>query len=236
MSSNTGYNKLGVIGGMGPKATQLFMGMVIDRTNADKDQEHIPMVVLNDTTIPDRTSAILNKDESKVLNKLVEDAKLLETTGCKVIAVPCNTSHYFIDNVQSEVCIPIINMIKETVKYIYNRKKSIKKVAILATDGTISVGVYQKELELLDIESYIPSKDKQAMVMDIIYNQVKKGKIGNYDMFLEIERELKEAGCDGAILACTELSCFKEQHDLSDFYIDALDILVSKSIEMCSKN
>ena len=222
MSSNTGYNKLGVIGGMGPKATQLFMGMVIDRTNADKDQEHIPMVVLNDTTIPDRTSAILNKDESKVLNKLVEDAKLLETTGCKVIAVPCNTSHYFIDNVQSEVCIPIINMIKETVKYIYNRKKSIKKVAILATDGTISVGVY--------------SKDKQAMVMDIIYNQVKKGKIGNYDMFLEIERELKEAGCDGAILACTELSCFKEQHDLSDFYIDAMDILVSKSIEMCSKN
>ena len=74
------------------------------------------------------------------------------------------------------------------------------------------------------------------MVMDIIYNQVKKGKIGNYDMFLEIERELKEAGCDGAILACTELSCFKEQHDLSDFYIDAMDILVSKSIEMCSKN
>ena len=116
MSSNTGYNKLGVIGGMGPKATQLFMGMVIDRTNADKDQEHIPMVVLNDTTIPDRTSAILNKDESKVLNKLVEDAKLLETTGCKVIAVPCNTSHYFIDNVQSEVCIPIINMIKEIKK------------------------------------------------------------------------------------------------------------------------
>ena len=48
MSSNTGYNKLGVIGGMGPKATQLFMGMVIDRTNADKDQEHIPMVVLKD--------------------------------------------------------------------------------------------------------------------------------------------------------------------------------------------
>ena len=215
MSSNTIYNKLGVIGGMGPKATQLFMGMVIDKTNADKDQDHIPMVILNDTTIPDRTSAILKKDESTVLDKLVEDAKILEATGCSVIAVPCNTSHYFIDKVQSEVSIPIINMIKETVKYIYNQKKDIKKIAVLATDGTISVRVYQKELELLDIESYIPSKDKQAMVMDIIYNQVKKGQIGNYDMFLEIERELKEAGCDGAILACTELSCFREQHCLS---------------------
>ncbi|MDB2100719.1 aspartate/glutamate racemase family protein [Clostridium paraputrificum] len=236
MSSNTIYNKLGVIGGMGPKATQLFMGMVIDKTNADKDQDHIPMVILNDTTIPDRTSAILKKDESTVLDKLVEDAKILEATGCSVIAVPCNTSHYFIDKVQSEVSIPIINMIKETVKYIYNQKKDIKKIAVLATDGTISVRVYQKELELLDIESHIPSKDKQAMVMDIIYNQVKKGQIGNYDMFLEIERELKEAGCDGAILACTELSCFREQHCLSDFYIDAMDILVDKSIEMCSKN
>ena len=134
----------------------------------------------------------LKKDEGTVLDKLVEDAKILEATGCSVIAVPCNTSHYFIDKVQSEVSIPIINMIKETVKYIYNQKKDIKKIAVLATDGTISVRVYQKELELLDIESYIPSKDKQAMVMDIIYNQVKKGQIGNYDMFLEIERELKK--------------------------------------------
>ena len=125
-------------------------------------------------------SQMLQKYGHQVLDKLVEDAKILEATGCSVIAVPCNTSHYFIDKVQSEVSIPIINMIKETVKYIYNQKKDIKKIAVLATDGTISVRVYQKELELLDIESYIPSKDKQAMVMDIIYNQVKKGQIGNY--------------------------------------------------------
>lgn len=236
MISNEKYKKLGVIGGMGPKATQLFMGMVIDKTDADKDQDHIPMVVLNDTTIPDRTVAILSGDEAEVLGKLVDDAKLLEATGCKAIAIPCNTSHYFIDKVQDEVEIPIINMIKETVKYIFSKKKNIRKVAILATDGTINVGVYQKECEILDIESYIPSKEKQAMVMDIIYNQVKRGKIGDYDMFLEIEKELKDAECDGAILACTELSCLREQHNLSDFYIDAMDVLVNKSIEMCSKN
>ena len=111
----------------------------------------------------------------------------------------------------------------------------MKKVAILATDGTINVGVYQKECMRLDIESYVPSKESQEFVMDIIYNQIKKGKIGDYDMFLKIENELKANGCDGAILACTELSCFKEQHELSDFYIDAMEVLVKKSIEMCSR-
>ena len=235
MTSNTRYKKLGVIGGMGPKATQLFMGMVIDKTDAETDQDHIPMVILNDTTIPDRTTAIISGDDSNLLSKLVEDASLLEYTGCSVIAVPCNTSHYFIDKVQNEISIPIINMIKETAEYIFYNKKNIRKIAILATDGTISSEVYQKELEKLDIESYIPSEEKQNIVMDIIYNQVKKGKIGDYNMFLDIEKELKEAECDGAILACTELSCLKEQHSLSNFYIDAMDILVDKSIEMCAK-
>ena len=235
MVSNKKYKKLGVIGGMGHKATQLFMGMIIDKTDAEKDQEHIPMIVLNDTSIPDRTSCILAGREQEVLDILIEDANMLECNGCSVIAIPCNTSHYFIDKVQQEINIPIINMIKETVNYIYSKKKNMRKVAILATDGTINVGVYQKECMKLDIESYVPSKESQEFVMDIIYNQIKKGKIGDYDMFLKIENELKANGCDGAILACTELSCFKEQHELSDFYVDAMEVLVKKSIEMCSR-
>ena len=70
--------------------------------------------------------------------------QILESTGCTVIAVPCNTSHYFIDKVQQEINIPIINMIKETVNYISSKKKNMKKVAILATDGTISVRCISK--------------------------------------------------------------------------------------------
>lgn len=233
MVSNYKYNKLGIIGGMGPKATQLFMGMIIDKTVAEKDQDHIPMIILNDTTIPDRTTCILNGNDHYVLDKLIADAKLLESNGCSVISIPCNTSHYFIDRVQKEIDIPIINMIRETVKYISSEKKHIKKVAILATSGTISVEVYQKECQNFGIQSYTPSNEKQELVMDIIYNQIKKGKRGDYNTFLEIEKELKSVGCDGAILACTELSCFKEQHNLSDFYIDAMEVLVSKSIEMC---
>lgn len=69
--------------------------------------------------------------------------------------------------------------------------------------------------------------------MDIIYNQIKKGEKGNPEDFKKIDFHLKELGCEGAILACTELSCYKENHGLSPFYTDALEILCKKSITMC---
>ncbi len=225
--------KLGVIGGMGPQATQLFFQGVIDKTQADCDQEHIPMVILNHTTMPDRTTCILSGEEDRVFQPLLEDAKLLEQCGCTAIAIPCNTTHYFADRLQAEISIPLINMVRETVKYIAFENPGVRKVGILATDGTVRMGVYQKECERFGLEAYSPSEENQKRVMHIIYEEIKKGEMGSYQRFLHIERELKEAGCQAAILACTELSCFKEQHRLSNFYIDALDVLIERSVEAC---
>mgnify|MGYP003339449357 CR=1 FL=1 len=51
--------KVGVLGGLGPKATVYFMDMVIENTHATKDQDNIDMLVSNHATIPDRTDYIL---------------------------------------------------------------------------------------------------------------------------------------------------------------------------------
>ena len=72
---------LGVIGGMGPLATQLFYRMVIESTDAKKDQDHINMIILNHATMPDRTTAIMDGTIDKVLDKLAADAKYLEDGG-----------------------------------------------------------------------------------------------------------------------------------------------------------
>ena len=106
--------KLGVLGGMGPQASQTFYQFVLDRTDASKDQEHVPTLILSDTQMPDRTAAILSGDTAAIYARLLNDARMLEQCGCTVLAIPCNTSHYFVDRLQGEVGVPILHMIRET--------------------------------------------------------------------------------------------------------------------------
>ncbi len=225
--------KLGVIGGMGPMATQLFYKNVIEMTDAKTDQEHIDMIILSHASIPDRTASIKNGQEDKVFEILTKDAKMLEENGVDAISIPCNTSHYFWSRLQDEVNVPIINMVRETVLSIKEKNPSVKKIGLLATDGTVFSGIYKKECDLVGIECVVPDEKIQKIVMDIIYNQIKKGEKGNMSDFEKIDIFLKKSGCEAAILACTELSCFKANHELTDFYVDAMNILCEKSITMC---
>ncbi|MCR4781320.1 MAG: amino acid racemase [Lachnospiraceae bacterium] len=222
--------KLGILGGMGPQATQVLYQWILDRTDAKKDQEHIPTVILSDTIMPDRTSAILSGNTKEVFEKMLDDCKTLESVGCSCIAIPCNTSHYFADDIQKEINIPIIHMPRETVKRI-KENKSHKKVAILATDGTLATGIYKKELEKAGLIPYEPTDEIQKTVMSLIYDEIKKGEKGNRQTFSVIDKAIHEAGCDCAILGCTELSVYREYHNLPAYYIDAMEVLAESAIK-----
>lgn len=225
--------KLGVIGGMGPLATELLYKRIIEKTDAKCDQEHIDMIILSHASMPDRTTAIKSGNTHEVFTALLSDAKMLETNGVDAIAIPCNTSHYFWKPLQAEIEIPIINMVRKTVEKIKKSNENIKKIGLLATDGTIYTGIYKHECEKLGIECINPDEKTQKQVMNIIYNQIKAGISGNREDFSCIDEYLKNAGCEAAILACTELSCFAQIHSLPDFYVDALDVLCEESIISC---
>lgn len=224
---------LGILGGMGPAATDLLYRRIIERTDAECDQEHLDMIILNHASMPDRTAAIKNNNTKEVFGELLSDAKFLAQSGVCAIAIPCNTSHYFYDELQSHVSVPIINMVRETVLQMKN--KGHKKVSVLATDGTIMTGIYKRECKAAGLEYIAPPEQIQALVMRIIYDQIKKGLPGNREDFEKINHFVKSAGCDGAILACTELSVYREQAGLSDYYTDALEVLCEQSIIRCGK-
>lgn len=225
---------LGIIGGMGPAATDLLYRRIIDRTDARCDQEHLDMIILNHASMPDRTTAIKKGDTKEVLSKLIQDVKFLEKSGAAAIAIPCNTSHYFYDELQGQTDVKIINMVRETVQSVKN--KGHKKVCVLATDGTVMTGIYERECAACGIEYIAPPPEIQTLVMRIIYDQVKKGFPGNMEDFERIHHFIRNAGCDGAILACTELSVFRAEAGLSDYYTDALEILCERAIITCGKS
>ena len=223
--------KLGILGGMGPQATQVFYQFVLDHTDALRDQDHLPTVILSDTKIPDRTAAILSGETEELYQRLLKDAALLETCGCTAIAIPCNTSHYFADRLQGDVKIPIIHMIREAAGVLAAQGR--KRPGILATDGTVRSGLYQKECTALGMEAVVPDDGTQKLVMSIIYDEVKQGEKGSREKFAQIDRALRAAGCDCAILACTELSVFAANHPLPPFYLDAMMVLAEESVKRC---
>lgn len=223
--------KLGVLGGMGPQATQVFYQFVLDRTDAARDQEHLPAVILSDTGMPDRTAAILSGDTETLYQRLLGDAGLLENCGCTAIAIPCNTSHYFVDQLQREIKVPIIHMIREAAATLAAQGR--KRPGILATEGTIRSGLYQKECAALGLEAVAPDEATQKLVTSIIYDEIKQGEQGSREKFAQIDRAIRAAGCDCAILACTELSVFATYHALPPFYLDAMMVLAEESVKRC---
>lgn len=226
---------LGVLGGMGPQATNTFYQRIIDRTQAEKDQEHLQVLIWSDAKIPDRTAGILAGPEAaeQVYQALLAGAKLLERAGCTMLAIPCNTSHYFADRLQAQLKIPLIHMIRETVAAIQAMGK--KTVGILATDGTVRTGIYQKELTAAGLTPVTLPEELQGVVMSIIYDEIKRGETGSREKFGEVDAWLRQAGCDCAILGCTELSVYRNLHSLPPYYIDAMEVLAQQAILRCGK-
>ena len=223
--------KLGVLGGMGPQATQVFYQFVLDRTDAARDQDHLPTLILSDTQIPDRTQAILSGNTGELYQRLLRDARLLEDCGCTAIAIPCNTSHCFVDRLQGEVGVPILHMIRETARVLAGQGK--RRAGILATDGTLRMGLYQRECAAAGLEAVSPDPDTQRLVMSIIYDEIKQGETGSREKFAHIDRAVRAAGCDCAVLACTELSVFATHHPLPPFYLDAMAVLAQRAVAAC---
>ena len=220
---------LGIIGGVGPLATMLIGEMIVRRTKAQKDQEHVHTIIDNDTSIPDRTAYILDHSKENPVPYLARDAKKLAEYGAGVICIPCNTAHSFYEELQQASSVPVIHMIRETAK----RAKELgaSRVGILATDGTLMARVYQTALEEQGLIPVIPEADIQKQVMSVIYDYVKAGREVTREIWEPIEQAME--GCDFVVLGCTELSIVNKELKLGERYIDSLIVLAETAITAC---
>ncbi len=224
---------LGVIGGMGPLATDIFYKYVIENTKAECDQDHIDMVILSHASMIDRTRAIFEGKLDVLFSELKNDLSILEHAGAEYAIIPCNTCHVLLEQIRQLGNIEIINMIDEAAKAVYEQFGKDARVGIMATDGTVKMRMYHDAILKYDMIPVELSEKAQKINMDIIYNGVKSGNAVDMDDFHQIEAELIKRKCSCAILGCTELSVIKDQYGLSDFFVDPMEITARKLIPLC---
>ena len=224
---------LGVIGGLGPMATAYFMELVTDMTDAETDQEHLQMLIYSAPSIPDRTRYILDNTSENPLPEMLRIGNVLAQQGAQRIAIPCVTAHYFFEELESGIPVPVINGVRETAQHLKNH--GITKVGIMATDGTVKSRVFHRELEKQGIEAVVPSQDRQADVMRLIFDDIKAGKPVDMAKFANVAKELRSNGAQAIILGCTELSLIKRDHAIGPGFLDAMEILAQQAILQCGK-
>lgn len=222
---------LGILGGLGPAASCYLYQMLIDHTPATCDQDHIDIVISSRASTPDRTAFIVGKSKDDPFLVMEQDGKSLVAYGATVLAIPCNTAHYFYDRLAAALPVPVLNMPRLTVAEA--RAAGCKKLGILATDGTLLAETYQLMCAEAGVECAVPSPEHQRGVMAVIYDQIKHGKRADINLFNAAAGDLKRQGCDMAVLGCTELSLVKRDEKLGSFFIDSTEVLCKNALLAC---
>ena len=219
---------IGIVGGMGPLATCDLMNKIINHTDAGCDQEYIRICVDCNTNIPDRTGAILHGGADP-LPEMTKSAVRLQGMGADVLVMSCNTAHYFYDQICRFIDIPMLHMPLETAKHL--SEQGVKKAAVLATDGTVQVGIYDKALKDLGIVPIYPNAEEQKLVMSLIYDYVKAGKpITQQAEIKTMVQRLQGEGAQTMILGCTELPIVFAQMDEKLPTVDPTEVLACAAV------
>ena len=194
---------IGILGGMGTQAGLDFCNKLAKLNRGKLDQKYPLFVLYNKSNIPRRPENI--RKYSNVLKSLVEGCKMLEKNGCKFIVMPCNTAHYWHDDLQKKINIPILSMPKEVYVNIQKTSKKNARIGILSTEATLSTKIYHKYFEK-SFDLLSPSKILQKSSVNKSIKFVKMGKIREAEKAIRpAVNYLMKIKCKKIILGCTEL-------------------------------
>jgi len=200
---------VGILGGMGPAATVDFYAKLVRHTPAEQDQDHLRVVIWGDPSVPNRQEALLagGTDPTPWLE---EGVRRLIDAGAEIVVVPCNTVHAHVRPVMAGQPVEFIDIIDTTVEAV--RRRGLHRVGLLATDGALASGIFQRGLDAAGVEWVLPSPERQASLMRLVH-AVKTGRVDTATLtaMADLLAEIDSRGASTAVAGCTEISTLLER-------------------------
>jgi len=219
---------VGVIGGLGPLATLDFFDRVLKRTRAVKEQEHLRLIIDNNTKIPDR-NAFMRGEGPSPAPALAASAKALEVAGAEAIVMACNTTHIWEAEIRAAISVPFLSIVAETTAVVADLRP--EAVGVLAVDACLKGGLYQEALKKAGVKPLLLSEDSQRTFMDLIY-RIKSGDTGETvkRAMVTLARRLEAQGAEAIIAGCTEIPIVLSADDIDGELVSSTDVLVERTI------
>jgi len=219
---------VGIIGGMGPAATVDLMRRLVERTPATDDADHLHVIVESNPQIPSRIAHLIEGTGEDPTPELVRIARNLEQAGAALLAMPCNTAHFYAPAIQAAVQVPLLNMVQLTASRLATNFPAAT-VGLLSSTAVHRTGVYHQALATAGLSLLLPADQEE--VMDLI-RQVKRGDTGEQvrSRFRAIALALRER-CDVLLIACTELSVIADALQGAGALVDSQEVLVDAILD-----
>jgi aspartate racemase len=216
---------------MGPAASAEFVTRLVAQTPAACDQEHIPFVLWNDPTVPDRSTSLINKDD-RPWAKLKAGVLGLKAAGCDHIVIPCNTAHFWFDRL-NQLGVPITHIVGSVAEELRALKIYSGTIGVIGTKATMSLGLYQNYLGKLGWSCVTPSTNEMNNLVQPAIDLVKAGNIdAAHDMLLKAIDQLIPWGVDAVVLGCTEIPlAIRETHHRNIPLVNSIDTLVQSVLK-----
>lgn len=221
---------IGVLGGLGPWATLDLFEKILRLTPAQRDQDHLRLIIDNNPKIPDRSPAILGDGEDPT-PALVATARNLQAAGADLIVIPCNTAHAFYDRIAAAVTVPVLHIMEEVARAAKIEVPDLRQVGVLATRAAVAARLYHRAFERVGVEVLVPDAAGQEIVNRAIY-AVKAGQMG-VDIthgLAQVAQRLITAGVQAIVLGCTELPFVLRAGDVSIPLLDSNLILARAAV------
>ena len=236
-----GKGYIGIVGGLGPYAGLDLVKKIFQRTKADRDQEHLPVMLYSfPDEVPIRTAYLLGRTSQNPGEPLGRIMVSLAQGGAKIIAMPCNTAHHpkILDVALKALhdydpSVQFINIIESSIRQIERTCRPLSHIGILATVATLETGLYQKELLKKGFTPVILNNKECMAVQEAINSPffgIKKTTphISNESraILLNGALRLSEKDVDAILLGCTEIPlAITEKELFGKKIIDATDAL-----------
>jgi aspartate racemase len=224
---------LGVLGGMGPLATADFLRKLVKKTPAGIDQEHIPVLLYGDCTIPDRTANIVGGGLSP-LPKLLDGIRFLNESGAKVICIPCNSAHCWFDEMQAASTAPLLHIVRASAGQVRKKNPAAKAVGILSTFGTHRMGIYRETLKDMGYTVVVSTDEEFETLVSPAIAMIKANEWKEAEAAYDAAaKHLVDRGAEIIILGCTEIPFGMERayRNNPSKFVDSNDALVDAVIE-----
>lgn len=222
---------MGIIGGLGPAATVAFMSTVLARTPLERTGRHLHLIVDCNPGVPDVNAAVLGLGASP-LEDLQAMARRLAAAGADFLVMACNAAHFYEEEIRSSVTIPFLSMVDATCDHIAGTLPATRRVGLIATDGGIACGIYQRALEARGIETLVPAPPQTEAVMTTLA-RIRAGDLGasvRQSLIGQVDA-LAEAGAECVIAGCTEIPLVLTPGDTGAPLIDPSECLAGAAID-----
>lgn len=223
------YRTAGVIGGMGPAATVDFIAKVIALTEADRDQDHVPLLVDHNPGVPNRQDAFLydGADPSGIIAAM---GSRLEAAGADFLVMPCNSAHSFLKDLEDRTSIPFISIIEASV----NQCAGSGTAGLLATSSCLESEIYQEGLQEKGINPIVPNAEQVRGLMHLI-TAIKAGDCGQAvrEGMKKIANDLRKQGAEVIIAGCTEIPLALEADSLEIPFVSSTEALARETVLAC---